>query len=311
MDDFVIRTENLSKTYGMLFWKKKEPALTDLNLEIPAGTVFGFLGPNGAGKTTTIRLLMDLIRPTGGSAYVLGKPVNNIKTKENIGFLPDSPAFSSYLSAYEFLNICAKLLKIPFSERKKRIYEVLETVRMKEHAKSKLGSFSRGMIQRIGIAQAILNKPRLLILDEPLVGLDPLGRQELKNIIFEQRESGTNVFFCSHILSDVEKICDHIGILHRGKLLCYGTLTDLLSEKGITLNVKPGNQDLVKDLMLLSTSSLKNDDGSIEITFETEEGIDKARKCNEANPGRIVIKSSKESLEDFFFKTIDKNQKES
>ena len=311
MDEYVIKTENLSKVYGSFFWKKKEPALMDLNLAIPAGTVFGFLGPNGAGKTTTIRLLMDLIRPTQGQATVLGRPVNDIEIKTQIGFLPDSPAFSSYLSAYEFLNICAKLLRLPSSVRKKRIYEVLEIVKMTEHAKSKLGNFSRGMIQRIGIAQAILNNPRLLILDEPLVGLDPLGRQELKNIIFRQREEGTNVFFCSHILSDVETICDHIGILHKGKLLCYGKMEELLSEKGVVLVIKPGHDEIIKDLMPLASSSVKKNDGTLEMTFEGDENVAKARKSQKDYGNAVSGKSSRESLEDFFFKTIDKNQKKS
>ena len=220
MEDYVIKTENLSKTYGFMFWKKSEPALRNLNLAIPKGTVFGFLGPNGAGKTTTIRLLMDLIKPSEGNATLFGKPVGKFEIKKQIGFLPDSPAFSGYLSAYEFLVICAKLLKIPRARRKDRIFEVLDMVKMSEHAKSKLAGFSRGMVQRIGIAQAILNDPKLLILDEPLVGLDPLGRQEFKDIIMEQKKRGISVFFCSHILSDVEKICDHIGILYKGEMLC-------------------------------------------------------------------------------------------
>lgn len=311
MSEYVIKTENLSKTYGFLFWKKPEPALRNLNLSIPAGTVFGFLGPNGAGKTTTIRLLMDLIKPSEGSATVLGKPVDNVKVKQQIGFLPDSPAFSSYLSAYEFLNICAKLLKIPHSERKKRIFEVLEIVRMKEHAKSKLGGFSRGMIQRIGIAQAILNDPKLLILDEPLVGLDPLGRQELKDIISSQKERGTNVFFCSHILSDVEKICDHIGILHKGEMLCYGKINELLSEKGIVLTVKPGNDEIVKNYITKASSTSKKEDGTLEMAFENGSDIKEIKALSEKNSQALTINSSMESLEDFFFKTIDKRKNSS
>jgi ABC-2 type transport system ATP-binding protein len=309
MDEHVILTEGLSKTYGALFWKKKEPSLVDLNLRIPKGSVFGFLGPNGAGKTTTIRLLMDLIKPTQGRALVLGKPVNDIQIKHEIGFLQDSPAFSSYLTAYEFLNICAKLLRIPSGERKKRIYGVLESVGMQEHAKSKLGGFSRGMTQRIGIAQAIMNNPRLLILDEPLVGLDPMGRQELKNIIAEQKRNGTDVFFCSHILSDVEKICDRVGILYKGRLLCFGTLDELLADTGVRLTVRPGNEPLVKEVLPHASSSNKREDGTVEMTFEeNEEILRKARRFQEENPSQIQIRASKESLEDFFFRTIDKHR---
>lgn len=310
MDDLVIKTENLSKTYGWWLWKKNTPALSNLNLEIPKGTIFGFLGPNGAGKTTTIRLLMDLIKPSSGSASVFGKPVDNVKVKHKIGFLPDSPSFSSYLSAYEFLNICAKLLKISGSQRKQRIYEVLEIVKMTEYAKAKLGGFSRGMIQRIGIAQALLNDPELLILDEPLVGLDPLGRQELKDIIFKQKEKGTNVFFCSHILSDVENICDHIGILYRGNLLCFGALKELLAPKGTKISVSSKASGLIGDLMTRASSTHKRDDGGWELEFvdgdaEVKKQLDDLKS---AHPNDIQAGATHESLENFFFKTIDKHK---
>ena len=154
MQEYVIETDKLTKNYGWLIWKQPDPSLDSLTLAIPKGTVFGFLGPNGAGKTTTIRLLMDLIKPTSGSATVLGEPPTNVEIKHKIGFLPDTPAFSSYLSAYEYLSICAKLLKIPRRENRERINEVLEIVKMTDHTKSKLGGFSRGMIQRIGIARS-------------------------------------------------------------------------------------------------------------------------------------------------------------
>jgi ABC-2 type transport system ATP-binding protein len=304
--DFVIRTENLSKTYGWWLWKKKIPSLDKLNIEIPRGAVFGFLGPNGAGKTTTIRLLMDLIKPTEGHATVLGKPTDDVEIKHKIGFLPDTPAFSSYLSALEFLTICSKLLKIPASERKRRIAEVLEIVKMTEHAKSKLGGFSRGMIQRIGIAQAILNQPELLILDEPLVGLDPHGRQELKDIISQQRASGTNVFFCSHILSDVERICDHIGILAKGKLLCCGKISELLSETGLTLTIKKGNDEIVKELLHESIGSNRLPDEGWELQFQENEDLKKRiNALKEKLPEQITITPTRENLEDFFFRQIE------
>ncbi|OGV56884.1 MAG: hypothetical protein A2017_05095 [Lentisphaerae bacterium GWF2_44_16] len=310
-DDYVIKTEDLSKTYGWFIWKKKIPSLDKLNIAIPRGSIFGFLGPNGAGKTTTIRLLMDLIKPSEGCATVLGMPPDDVKTKHKIGFLPDAPAFSPYLSAYEFLNICAKLLKIPSSERKKRINEVLETVKMSEHVKSKLGGFSRGMIQRIGIAQAILNKPELLILDEPLVGLDPHGRLELMEIVRDQKKRGTNVFFCSHILADVERMCDRIGILYKGKMLCIGTLSELLSEKGTRLSIKPGHDNMAKELMVEALSCNKLPDGSWELVFPENNAIlEKIRNTKEALAGAITVSASKESLEDFFFRKIEIAKKE-
>lgn len=311
MDEYVIETKNLSKTYGWLFWKKNKPSLDNLNLAIPRGCIFGFLGPNGAGKTTTIRLLMDLIKPSEGSATVLGMPPDDVKTKHRIGFLPDSPAFNPYLKATEFLNICAKLLRIPGDVRKKRIDEVLEIVKMTEHGKSKLGGFSRGMLQRIGIAQAILNKPELLILDEPLVGLDPYGRQELMDIVQAQKDRGTNVFFCSHILSDVERVCDRVGILYRGKMLCYGTLAELLSEKGTVVNIAPGHDSLAKDFIVDASSCNKLPDGGWELIFpENSQALEKLKCLPDAKSGVLTTKSSKESLETFFFRTIEKAKKD-
>ncbi len=307
----VIEVKNLSKCYGSFFWRKKVLALENLTLSIPSGAVFGFLGPNGAGKTTTIKLLMDLIKPTGGEAMVLGRKPEDVDIKKQIGFLPDAPAFSSYLTANEFLYICAKLLGIPSAERKKRIAEVLETVKMTKHAKSKLGGFSRGMIQRIGIAQAILNHPKLLILDEPLVGLDPHGRQELKDIIFQQKAAGTNVFFCSHILSDVEKICDHLGILCEGHLLCSGKIDDLLSVTGSRLHVNPGFDDIAKEMLGEASGTVKLADGAWELTFPTNDDIKrKLKEIKEKNGDAVAITSSRENLEDFFFRMIEGRKKD-
>ena len=307
----VIEIRDLTKFYGSFFWKQKVPALDHLTLDVPKGAVFGFLGPNGAGKTTTIRLLLELIHPSSGAALILGRPPSDIKVKEKIGYLPDGPAYTTYLTAFEFLNICAKLLKIPSAHRKKRIGEVLEIVKMSKHADKKLGGFSRGMVQRIGIAQAILNDPELLILDEPLVGLDPHGRQELKDIIIDQKSKGTNVFFCSHILSDVEKICDHLGILCEGKLLCSGKLDELLSATGFRVNIEKGNDELVHKLMAEASGSMRLQDGGWELVFSD---VDKSKGGTESlmrdNPGIMTKTPLRESLDDFFFRMIEKARAE-
>ncbi|MBN1864142.1 MAG: ABC transporter ATP-binding protein [Victivallales bacterium] len=305
----VIEINELTKYYGSLFWKKKTPALDRLTLLVPGGTVFGFLGPNGAGKTTTIKLLMDLIRPSSGQARILGEPPDSLDVKRQIGFLPDAPAFSSYLSAREFLVICAKLLRIPSATRRKRIDEVLDIVKMTNHAGSRLGGFSRGMLQRIGIAQAILNEPKLLILDEPLVGLDPHGRQELKDIIISQKKIGTDVFFSSHILSDVEKMCDSIGILNNGKLLCAGRIDQLLSATGVRLHVNPGCDNIAQDFLPMATGSIKLSDGGWELVFTTTLDLtSKLDKLRAERPGDISVSSSRENLEDFFFRKIESDR---
>lgn len=308
MDNFVIKTENLTKDYSSWLRKAKKPALKDLTISIPKGSVFGFLGPNGAGKTTTIKILMGLIRPTGGTATVLGKPYDDVEVKNRIGFLPDSPAFTPQLSAMEFLDVCARLLKIPSSKRKQRVQEVLEIVRMSPHAKSKVGTFSRGMLQRVGIAQAILNSPELLILDEPLLGLDPYGRQEFKEIILEQRDKfGASVFFSSHILSDVEEICDRIAILKKGHLLCTGKLDDLLAASGINVVIAPGADKVFRELMVDAEGSVKNPDGGWTLQFphHATHIKDRVEELKKEFPDAVTLSASREKLEDFFFRTVE------
>lgn len=302
----VIETYELTKYYGALFWKSKTPALSKLTIAIPEGAVFGFLGPNGAGKTTTIRLLMDLIKPSSGEMKVFGMEPDNIEVKKMLGFLPDNPAFSSYLTAYEFLNICAKLVRIPALERRERIEEVLRLVKMEKYSKQKLGGFSRGMTQRIGIAQAILNRPRLLVLDEPLTGLDPHGRQELTEIMLNQKAIGTTVFFSSHILSDVEKISDYVGILDKGVLLCVGKLDELLSETGIRAHLFSMKDEILKDLMTYSSGSIKLPNGSWELVFQKNNDVEeKLRKLKNQYPDLITLTPTRESLEEFFFRKVE------
>ncbi len=311
MDNFVIKTEHLTKDYSGWFRKTKKPALQDLTISIPRGSIFGFLGPNGAGKTTTIKILMGLIRPTGGTAEVLGKPYDDVEVKNKIGFLPDSPAFTPQLTAVEFLDVCARLLKLPSAKRKERVQEVLEIVRMSPHAKSKVGTFSRGMLQRVGIAQAILNSPELLILDEPLLGLDPYGRQEFKEIILEQRDQfGASVFFSSHILSDVEEICDSISILNKGRLLCAGKLSELLFRGGQGLVIHISDCDeAVKELMTSADNVEKKNAGEWALTFrnETPELKQKLADLSTKFGGKVRQLNAKEDLEHFFFEKIEED----
>ena len=303
---YAVRTENLTKTYRTgIIRKRFTHALKGLNIEVPAGQVFGFLGPNGAGKTTTIRCLMDLIRPTSGHAWIFDKPVGDLSIKEQIGFLPDSPTFGSHMTAFQFLALAAKLLKIPKDEIPKRVEEVLQIVRMAPHTNQKLGGFSRGMTQRIGIAQAILNRPKLLVLDEPLVGLDPHGRKELMDIVYEQRERGSSIFFCSHILSDIQSACDMVGIVSHGNLQAFGKISDLLKDDGVSIKVKKDFEDVAQLILPKAESTKKNDKGEwiIELTKDTWDDIQKNPdidfdKAVEITPGN-------KTLESFFFKTVE------
>jgi ABC-2 type transport system ATP-binding protein len=233
----VIETIELSKTYrGGWFRKAKSPSLEKLTLRVPAGKIFGFLGPNGAGKSTTIKILLGLVHASSGSAKILGEPTSNDQVRSRIGYLPENPSFPSHLKASEFLRMMAKVQKVAGGEIAARVDQCLSLVGLADRASSGIKEFSRGMLQRLGIAQALVNKPELVILDEPLNGLDPYGRRDLKRIFLDLKGRGCTVFFSSHILSDAQDLCDHVSILNRGKLISDGDTKELLSETpGITL----------------------------------------------------------------------------
>jgi|UniRef100_A0A7V3PSG4 ABC-2 type transport system ATP-binding protein len=225
----VIEMVRLSKTYRSGFRMKKVQALVDLNLQIGKGEIFGFLGPNGAGKTTAIKILIGLAKPSSGYATVLGKPPRETRVKRRLGFLPESPYFYEYLTASEFLTLAAQLSGVNHSEIKSRVRQMLKVVRMEYAANQQMRGFSRGMLQRIGIAQALIHDPEVVILDEPMGGLDPIGRKEFRDIIVGLRDQGKTVFFSTHILADVEMICDRVGIIVGGRMVEMGRLNDILS----------------------------------------------------------------------------------
>jgi len=237
----VIETRKLAKVYKRDFigmengrlkvalFNRRVAALKGLDLEVKEGEIFGLLGPNGAGKTTTIKILMTIHRATSGTATLMGMPLGNRSVKEQIGFLPENPYFYDYLKGYEFLDYYGSLYGMSRGARKKRIYQLLERVGIAHAANLPLRGYSKGMLQRIGLAQALLNDPKLVILDEPQSGLDPLGRKEVRDLILSLRDEGKTVCFSSHILSDAELICDRVAILHKGELVAEGRLNQLLS----------------------------------------------------------------------------------
>ena len=228
----VIEIESLTKDFEVGFWRKRSVrALDGLSLEVARGEVFGFLGPNGAGKTTTLKLLMSLIRPTAGSARILGEPVDSVAMRRRIGYLPENPYFYDYLTGEELLAYVGSLFGIrpPMLDRK--VGELLQTVGLADARRLQLRKYSKGMVQRIGIAQAILNNPEVVFLDEPMSGLDPLGRREVREVIASLRSRGVTVFFSSHILPDVEALCDRVAILDKGKLREVGALDAICNVK--------------------------------------------------------------------------------
>jgi ABC-2 type transport system ATP-binding protein len=225
----VIEIENLTKDFSVGFWKKHPVrALDNLCLQVRQGEIFGFLGPNGAGKSTTIKLLMHLLHPTSGKARILGEPVDSIAMHQRIGYLPENPYFYDYLTPAELLAYTGSLFGLRGSELSRKVDALLQTVGLNESRNLALRKFSKGMVQRIGIAQALINDPEVVFLDEPMSGLDPLGRMEVRQMISSLKARGVTVFFSSHVLPDVEALCDRIAILNKGKLQETGTLDEIL-----------------------------------------------------------------------------------
>ena len=221
----------LAKSYKVGFWRKQEKvALRPLHLTIEEGEVFGFLGPNGAGKTTTLKLLMGLVFPTTGTARILGMGIDDPRVKMQIGFLPEQPYFYDYLTAQELLEYYGQLSGVPGNERSQRVQRMLARVGLQDSARVQLRKFSKGMLQRVGLAQAILHDPKLVFLDEPMSGLDPMGRREVRDLIQQLRSEGKTVFFSTHVLSDAEALCDRVAVLHHGELCGVGAVEDLTSE---------------------------------------------------------------------------------
>ena len=220
----------LEKTYSVGFWRKKPKyALRPLDLAIEEGEVFGFLGPNGAGKTTTLKLLMGLIFPTAGTARILGMEVDDPKMKAQIGFLPEQPYFYDYLTARELLEYYGQLSGVDPKQRSRKVDDVLQRVGLPQVGGVQLRKFSKGMLQRVGIAQAILHDPRVLFFDEPMSGLDPMGRREVRDLMEQLKHEGKTIFFSTHILSDAEALCDRVAVIHQGELRGVGAVADLTS----------------------------------------------------------------------------------
>src|SRR5215471_21716506 len=218
----------LEKTYMVGFWRKRpKRALEPLHLAVEEGEIFGFLGPNGAGKTTTLKMLMGLVFPTAGTARILGKEWTDPEVKAQIGFLPEQPYFYDYLTAHELLDYYGQLSGVPAKDRRPRIDEMLLRVGLTDVKGVQLRKFSKGMLQRVGIAQAILHDPRLVFLDEPMSGLDPMGRREVRDLMEQLKQAGKTVFFSTHILSDAEALCDRVAVIHKGELRGVGAVAEL------------------------------------------------------------------------------------
>jgi len=303
----IIEIKNLSKEFRVGFIMKKIAALTDLNLSVEEGEIFGFIGPNGAGKTTTVKILTGLIYPTSGKAWIFGRDIRDVNIKRDIGFLPENPYFYDYLTAREFLNFYARLFSINKREIIARIDTLLDMVDLLKYKNVQLRRFSKGMLQRIGIAQALINDPKLVILDEPMSGLDPIGRTMIRDIILRMKDQGKTVFFSSHILSDVEMICDRVGMLFNGRLKDIGKLDTLLSTRVKSIEI---SASLMDDIYMESIKRLAANcilmDEKLFVVVNNETQKDEVLKIIEKGNGQLIsLIPRRETLEDLFLKEIN------
>ncbi|MEZ5345140.1 MAG: ABC transporter ATP-binding protein [Pyrinomonadaceae bacterium] len=304
----IIEIDNLSKDYEKGFWKKKKVrALDELSLNVEEGQIFGFLGGNGAGKSTTIKLLMSIIFPSGGSAKIFGQDISDVKMHSKIGYCPENPYFYDYLKASELMNYFGSLFGLEPAVRKQRTEELLTRVGLDEKDWNRqLRKFSKGMLQRVGIAQSLVNDPDLVFLDEPMSGLDPVGRREIRELIAELRESGKTVFMSSHILSDIEALCDNVAILRKGKLVAQGNLQELLTKSGekqtFEISVKGVSAEVLeKELSEISLIRIagKASGATVEVGSETDiENV--LRALRKVNGSLTSVQPVKLSLEEFF-----------
>ena len=306
-----IRTNTLTKHFRVGFWRPRPyVALEALTLHVRQGEIFGFLGPNGAGKTTTLKLLMQLIYPSSGRAEILGRPVGDVEVKRRIGYLPENPYFYDYLTAEELLQYLAGVFGYSVEERRRRVASLLDEMGIGAERRLQLRKFSKGMLQRVGIAQAIINDPEVVFFDEPMSGLDPLGRREIRELILRLRDRGCTVFFCSHVLSDAETLCSRVAILVRGRLAAEGELSEILAFQARAWEVVvAGLEDTVLERVTASGQVVRAAPlGAQRYALELPLSVATDRVVADlvAHGARLVsINPLRETLEDFFVRQID------
>jgi ABC-2 type transport system ATP-binding protein len=306
MPNAAIEIESLTKDYpfGFLHLKTKR-SLEGLTMRVEDGEVFGFLGPNGAGKSTTIKLLVGLIFPTAGTASILGRPISDVAMHQDIGYLPEQPYFYDYLTAAELLDYFARFHNLKAAERRERVERMLKKVGLETARKIQLRKFSKGMLQRVGLAQAILHDPKVVILDEPMSGLDPLGRREVRDIILELKREGRTILFSTHILSDAEMLCDRVGVIVGGKLRGVGAPDEIVGIKahGMEILFEHRGDAAGEVATLLQTATRTGN--RYRMRMEEAELYATIEKLREAGAQILQVTQIKASLEEYFMHLIE------
>jgi ABC-2 type transport system ATP-binding protein len=304
--DIVIDIRDLRKTYRTPFARKKVEALRGITFGVERGHIFGFVGPNGAGKTTTIRTLMGLIRPTSGSATILGHAIPSRAARFKVGFLPESPYFYDYLTIGELLDLAGRLFGIDRATRKQRADALIDRVGLGRARGQSLKKFSKGMLQRAGLAQALMNDPEIVVLDEPTSGLDPIGRKEVRDLILELRDQGKTVLFSSHILTDIEAIADQVAIVARGALQSLGTPAELVKRTVLGIDIKVRLAAEIDAAALTSDAShVRRTADELALTLAADADVDAwLDRAHAAGAKVLAIEPRHETLEDLFLRRV-------
>ena len=305
---YAIRLDALTKDYAVGFWRRRPfRALDRLTLDVEPGEVLGLLGPNGAGKTTTLKLLMQLIYPTAGRVEILGRPAGAVDVKRRLGFLPETPYFYDNLTAEELLGYFASLFGYRADERQRRVSQLLDQVGIGAQRRTQLRKFSKGMLQRVGIAQALINDPEVIFLDEPMSGLDPLGRRDVRELILSLRDQGRTIFFSSHILSDAEALCSRVAIIVAGRLVACGRLADLSGDvQGWELVVTGVQPSAVSDLGSDVRRVTRIADGRYSLELTGARPPEQVLSQLVSRGARLVsVNPRHQTLEDFFVKQVE------
>jgi ABC-2 type transport system ATP-binding protein len=305
-DEYAIQTENLTKVFQTRWSRREVRAVEDVSLQVRRGSTFGLLGPNGAGKTTFVKMLLSAVHPTSGRASIFGRSAEDSESRRPIGYLPENHRFPTYLTGESMLDFYAALSGMESADRRKRIPELLEQVGLKDWGTMRLGKYSKGMLQRVGLAQALMHHPTLLILDEPSDGVDPVGRRHIREILGALEEKGVTIFINSHLLVEVELFCQEVAILNKGKLALSGRVKDLVAGKGYRLTASQVPERLREDLTA-KAGAVSARDGVVDFQFASRELVNSAIDLLRSEHCEIEsLLPTTSTLEDVFVRTVDK-----
>ncbi|MEM7138522.1 MAG: ABC transporter ATP-binding protein [Myxococcota bacterium] len=304
-DETVLSVRDLHKVYHIGFFRKRVEAVNGVSFTVGRGEIFGLLGPNGAGKTTTIKSTLRLIFPTSGEIRIFGRPGDDREAAKRVGYMPENPYIYQYLKPVEFLDLCGRLVGIPKSERRSRSEAMIDKVGLRHAVDRPIGKFSKGMMQRIGLAQALLHDPELLVLDEPMSGLDPIGRKEVRDLLLEQRNRGKTLLFTSHILSDVETLCDRVVIMQRGRITAEGRVHDLLQSTQRRFEVQlSGASNALKEALGQRATVVRDAEGEITLRAEGDEAVNEILRISSAAGARLeAMVPERQTLETLFIES--------